>query len=500
MLLKYSILIPIFVLFAGVFSHPSGIFILLSSVIDRNCLLSISINAYGIPYDFYFVQTLHSNICFIENIYWITDMTYDQSILNTDLQHNEVRITRSNVETNGYLSSLLPLLENSTYSIIIDLTDFKRPINDGWIDFALQSIIVDSHSLYSCGFYKDTTVAFGCLLTPSRLLRSLWMNTEFRINSERALSRITRAIQCKYQMKLHTDFIIPSKSLPSSVKEASMSCDQLTSITNMKCHSNRVNDQSVCAYFSLYKRNHVPEQLKSLFASSVKPAEIILYQGEMHFNFKSVHDANPSIKHLWTTNWNNPFFLRFMIPFLSNSYYFFNIDDDLILGRNTLQTMKDVMDQKNAIPAAYGRYIRDYRFNPPFFDQKVVRPTEEMQSVDFLVVSYGLKLEYVKVFWRYRGMMVRNGEDIHLSMTNHLECNRDSVVPIKTENSSIENLGDDGVASFNKPGHMENRAILIRTWITMGYQPMKPQSLPLPVISKEMRQFYLSRLRYWIVC
>ena len=26
------------------------------------------------------------------------------------------------------------------------------------------------------------------------------------------------------------------------------------------------------------------------------------------------------------------------------------------------------------------------------------------------------KLEYVKVFWRYRGMMVRNGEDIHLSM------------------------------------------------------------------------------------
>ena len=94
-------------------------------------------------------------------------------------------------------------------------------------------------------------------------------------------------------------------------------------------------------------------------------------------------------------------------------------------------------------------------------------------------------------------MMVRNGEDIHLSMTNHLECNRDSVVPIKTENSSIENLGDDGVASFNKPGHMENRAVLIRSWVTMGYQPMK--MIPLPRISEEMRQFYLSRLRYWTV-
>ena len=96
-------------------------------------------------------------------------------------------------------------------------------------------------------------------------------------------------------------------------------------------------------------------------------------------------------------------------------------------------------------------------------------------------------------------MMVRNGEDIHLSMTNHLECNRarDSVVPIKKPKSKILNLGRDSVASFNKPGHMENRAILIRSWVTVGYQPMK--MIPLPRISEEMRQFYLSRLRYWTV-
>ena len=93
--------------------------------------------------------------------------------------------------------------------------------------------------------------------------------------------------------------------------------------------------------------------------------------------------------------------------------------------------------------------------------------------------------------------MVRNGEDIHLSMTNHLECNRDSVVPIKKPKSKILNLGRDSVASFNKPSHMENRAVLIRSWVTVGYQPMK--MIPLPRISEEMRQFYLSRLRYWIV-
>lgn len=84
-----------------------------------------------------------------------------------------------------------------------------------------------------------------------------------------------------------------------------------------------------------------------------------------------------------------------MIRFLSNATYFFNIDDDLILGENTLK----VMDQRDAIPAAYGRFIDALTFDPPMSQQHGINPSKEMQSVDFLVVSYGLKLEYVKAFW-----------------------------------------------------------------------------------------------------
>ena len=270
-------------------------------------MLSISINAYGVPYDVDFVKTLHSDICFIENIYWITDMTYDQDILNTDLQHREVKITRSNVETDGYLSTLLPLLENSTYTLVIDLPDLIRPVPNGWIDLALQYVMSDSHSMYSCAVYQNTTVPLGCLLVQSRLLRSLWMNTEFRISSEHALGRVSRAIQCKYLLSLQGGIFAPSLPLPPTVKEALLSCDHLTSIIDMKCHSSRTNDPSVCVFFSLYKRNYVQRQLKSLSMSSVRANEIILYQGEMHHNHKAAHDQYPSIKHLWTTNWNNPF-------------------------------------------------------------------------------------------------------------------------------------------------------------------------------------------------
>ena len=88
--------------------------------------------------------------------------------------------------------------------------------------------------------------------------------------------------------------------------------------------------------------------------------------------------------------------------------------------------------------------------------------------VDFLVVSYCLKLEYAKVFWRYRGMMVRNGEDIHLSMTNHLECDRKSIIPPIISDSKPTTLQDNLGTSLLKD-HMTNRGALLRAWIVVGY-------------------------------
>ena len=54
--------------------------------IADECLLSVAVNAYGEDYDNEFVETIHSEICWIENIYWITDMSYDSSILEGESQ------------------------------------------------------------------------------------------------------------------------------------------------------------------------------------------------------------------------------------------------------------------------------------------------------------------------------------------------------------------------------------------------------------------------------
>lgn len=107
-------------------------------------------------------------------------------------------------------------------------------------------------------------------------------------------------------------------------------------IDDMMCQSKHRNDGSVSVYFSLYKRDNLMKQMEQIMNSSISINEVIIYQGEMHHNFKKVKDKYPSLKHLWTTNWNNPFFLRFMVPLLLRSFIIYNIDDDVYIGKNTL--------------------------------------------------------------------------------------------------------------------------------------------------------------------
>ena len=166
------------------------------------------------------------------------------------------------------------------------------------------------------------------------------------------------------------------------------------------------------------------------------------------------------------------------------------------MGKNTLKSMKNVVEEDDAVTAFYGRRITKLVYHPSTFQQLGINQGRNKTVVDFLVVSYCLKLEYAKVFWRYRGMMVRNGEDIHLSMTNHLECDRKSIIPPIMSDSEPTTLQDNLGTSLLKD-HMINRGALLRAWIVVGYKPMNQDSLiSYPVISEEMKEFYSSRLKY----
>ena len=53
-------------------------------------------------------------------------------------------------------------------------------------------------------------------------------------------------------------------------------------------------------------------------------------------------------RHVWTTNWDSPFFLRFLMPLELTTYYIHLIDDDLVLGRTCLSSMNRISSKHDA--------------------------------------------------------------------------------------------------------------------------------------------------------
>ena len=78
-------------------------------------------------------------------------------------------------------------------------------------------------------------------------------------------------------------------------------------------------------------------------------------------------------------------------------------------------------------------------------------------------------MESMKVFWRYRPLTQRNGEDIHFSMANNAECGvKSRVLGVSKESDRIKDLGNDGNGASLKSDHFRIRGQLLRNWVLQG--------------------------------
>ena len=111
-----------------------------SFLASDDCLLTVAITAFHTPIPMDSVKGIHPENCRVEYIYWVTELTYDRSILESDKTKSIPFIVRSNVEEDGYLSFILPLLYNSTYSLLIDAQDLFSLPSSNWIDKAILEI------------------------------------------------------------------------------------------------------------------------------------------------------------------------------------------------------------------------------------------------------------------------------------------------------------------------------------------------------------------------
>ena len=213
-------------------------------------------------------------------------------------------------------------------------------------------------------------------------------------------------------------------------------------------------------------------------------------------------ESREKVKHVWTTNWDSPFFLRFLVPLLMTTQYIHNIDDDIIFGNTTMQTLNGIVDQNRGVVGVKGRVVRDADFLSGNFTQRNPYQREVGEpDGDFLCNTYAGGLESVKVFWRYRPYTENNGEDIHYSLSNTLECAR----PVKVMRSNVttdgfENHGRDEVATYIKGDHYVIRGKIIRAWKLRGLPFIRSRRFEsYPPDQSKFSLSYREEATYWLV-
>ena len=403
-------------------------------------------------------------------------MTYDREILERDKNTRTPFIVRSNIENDGYLPFILPLLYNTTFSLIIDADTMngRLPSSD-WIDKAVALMNKDPSVIPVCNSLIQ--VKKGCMIVRSMDLRYIWSHTTFRRQEEKAMVVFSRILCCLWKYKL-IDPLFPypsSNSIKSSFVE--QTCETVYDVRPFHCHANYSNDETTGVVLSQFKRTKVDQQLIALNNSDTAIKQMIILQGLQFQNYESVLKKWPSVGHIWMTNWDSPFFFRFLVPLVMTTYYTYLIDDDVVFGKSTVSSMNRLTSKYDVLVGVNGRVVQSLKFNDPLFKQSVVKAKSEEQSrVDFLCNTFGAQREHMKIFWRYRPYTQRNGEDIHFSMSNALECNRQTRVILEHE-KGIAEYGGDSVATGRKGFHIPIRKNILRAWYFRGASFLKQQQL-----------------------
>ena len=153
------------------------------------------------------------------------------------------------------------------------------------------------------------------------------------------------------------------------------------------------------------------------------------------------------------------------MPLLLTTHYIHNIDDDILFGRTTIETLNDMIDHYKSPVGVQGRIVTGSDYQTGCFNATFANAF----GGDFLCNSYGGVLESVKIFWRYRPYTENNGEDIHYSLSNNVECGeRVRTLHNGKSTDRIENHGVDSVATYRTGGHFAIRGRIIRAWALRG--------------------------------
>lgn len=236
----------------------------------------------------------------------------------------------------------------------------------------------------------------------------------------------------------------------------------------------------VTVILTVWKRNHLEEQIQAMLRQTVPAANIWVQQYGNHVATADILARYPGISYVHS-DLNLKYFGRFSLALHATSRYTWVLDDDIIPADNWVEKCISTCEQYNAIVCSNGRLIPPGDYTPevssdasyrmkyfigdsPLLNGFNVCPADTI--IDFGCSSYFLRSAWLRHFWAIWPYTFDTGEDMHLSATAKLLGNVRTVVPAQT---SPEDTGNrkpayscDEHASYKKQGFIQQRTRILK--------------------------------------
>lgn len=203
---------------------------------------------------------------------------------------------------------------------------------------------------------------------------------------------------------------------------------------------------------TVYKRNHIEQQLQAIYNQTIKPEYIIVFQNENHISIEHLKNKYNFI-HL-KSDFNTKFFGRFTYCINFPVDICIILDDDIIPANKCLENYIKQCIKLNAIIGGNGRPINTDPENMLGFEMNYnevgLRPSKK---VDFVGHLWCFKKEWLYYMFSIRPLTFDTGEDMHLCFTSKIKGNIDSYIAEHKNNDEIcdttlNRLANDSHSSF----------------------------------------------------
>jgi GT2 family glycosyltransferase len=232
-----------------------------------------------------------------------------------------------------------------------------------------------------------------------------------------------------------------------------------------------MNDVSVI--LTVWKRNHLEEQVLALLEQTIKPYKILVYHCCDHVDIKPVIDKYTFLEYIHSSV-DLGYFGRFSIARHIDTTYTYVVDDDVVPGIGWIEKCIVACEQYKSIVCSAGRILGNSLSDKPVRGQSTligdhgsypINYALKESFVDFGCNSWFFRSEWLQHFWAISPYTLKNGEDIHLSATSKILGNIPTFVPQQIDPNGTgnrkRNYGYDEFASWTKGEFFEVRAKII---------------------------------------